>query len=105
MTTKELVKSRVAHVTLGTMEVSILRLLVSVLLPSAISLWGLRRRSLSSSGALLALAVGFLVTLTNGCLCAAMMAFFFSSSRLTKWKGHVKRKMEHDYKEGKDIYE
>ena len=87
------------------MEISTLRLVVSVLLPSAIALWGLKRKSLSSSGAVLALAVGFLVTLTNGCLCAAMVAFFFSSSRLTKWKGHVKRKMDHDYKEGKYMHE
>lgn len=82
-----------------------MRLLVSVLLPSAIALWGLRRRSLSSSGAVLALVVGFLVTLTNGSLCAAMMAFFFSSSRLTKWKGHIKSKMDHDYKEGEYLHE
>ena len=52
------------------------------------------------SGGVAAIVVGAVLTAANGCFCLALLAFFFTSSKLTKWKGSEKRKLEHDFKEG-----
>ena len=82
------------------MYVSLTRLGLSLLVPTVIAGWGYRRKSLNVSGALLALLVGFIVTLSNGCFCLALLTFFFSSSRLTKWKSHAKRQLDPEFKKG-----
>lgn len=76
------------------------RCLVSFFVSFLISLYGLKKRSLSLSGGLAAIIVGFVLTVANGCFCAALLAFFITSSRLTKWRGKEKQKIEDDYKEG-----
>ncbi len=80
------------------------RIAISVLLSGLLSLYGLKKRSLNASGGLAAVVVGFILTLTNGCFCAALLTFFLTSSRLTKWRGTEKRKIEADYKEGEINY-
>lgn len=71
-----------------------------LLLPALISLQGMRRNSLDFSGGMLAILVGFLLTAASACFCSSLLAFFITSSRLTKWRGKEKRKYEADYKEG-----
>ena len=71
-----------------------------LLLPVLISLYGMKRKSLDFSGGMLAILVGFILTTASACFCSSMLAFFFTSSRLTKWKGKEKLKYEADYKEG-----
>ena len=65
-----------------------------------ISLYGWRKRSLNLSGAVTAVVVGFVLTAASACFCVSLLAFFFTSSRLTKWRGKDKRKLEEDFKEG-----
>jgi uncharacterized protein (TIGR00297 family) len=62
--------------------------------------YGLKKRSLDKSGALTALLVGFFLTLGSYCFTAALLAFFLSASRATKFRGYLKKKFEEDYKEG-----
>ena len=72
----------------------------SLLPPVLISGYGLRKRSLDPSGAALAVVVGFLLTAASACFSVDLTVFFFTSSRLTKWKAAEKRKLEDGYKEG-----
>ena len=66
----------------------------ATLAPTAISLHGFRRGSLSASGAVLAVLVGATLTLANVGLFMALLFFFFSSSRATKFRQELKRRME-----------
>ena len=65
-----------------------------------ISLYGWKKRSLSLSGAMAAVVVGFVLTAASACFSVTLLVFFFTSSRLTKWRGKEKRKLEEDFKEG-----
>lgn len=65
-----------------------------------ISLYGWKKRSLSLSGAVAAVVVGFVLTAASACFSVTLLVFFFTSSRLTKWRGKEKRKLEEDFKEG-----
>lgn len=77
-----------------------LRWAICLLLPVFISGYGLRKRSLDPSGAALAVLVGFLLTAANACFSVSLIVFFLTSSRLTKWKGKEKKKLEDGHKEG-----
>lgn len=79
------------------------RLFASVALSLFISWYGVRRRSLSLSGGLAAIIVGVVLTAASGCFCLALLGFFLTSSRLTKWKASEKKRLEHDYKEGEAV--
>ena len=81
-------------------ETSKIRWTVSIFLPLLISGYGLKKHSLDSSGAALAVVVGFLLTSASACFSACLIVFFITSSRLTKWKAAEKRKLEEEYKEG-----
>ena len=82
-----------------------MRLTISLFLSLLISLHGLRKKSLDITGGVAAIFVGFILTTANGCFCAALLTFFLTSSRLTKWRAKEKRKIEEDYKEGRlDVY-
>lgn len=76
------------------------RWMASVLAPVAIAVYGLRRKSLNQSGALAGLVVGFCLTLSSLCFFAALLSFFLSASKATKFRGHLKRKLEEHFKEG-----
>ncbi|KAL9654625.1 hypothetical protein ABK040_006687 [Willaertia magna] len=72
----------------------------TILISFAIAYSGFRKRSLNFSGALSAFIVG-LITLHGGLAFACILLFFFySSSKLTKYRADIKKKREEDYKEG-----
>lgn len=85
----------------GTLEpVSPWRWLFSILVPLVLSIRALKRRSLDRSGALGALLVGFVLTMANLSFFSSLLAFFITSSRLTRWGAAQKKKIDPDYKEG-----
>ena len=69
-------------------------------LSTLISLYGLKKRSLSLSGAVAAVVVGLVLTAASARFCVSLLTFFFTSSRLTKWRAKDKRKLEEDFREG-----
>ncbi|XP_030375340.1 transmembrane protein 19 isoform X2 [Scaptodrosophila lebanonensis] len=72
----------------------------STLAPLTLMTVALHRRSVSRSGAALGLVVAFTLSVASHPFFASLVVFFFSSSRATKFRGHLKRKFEHDFKEG-----
>lgn len=47
-----------------------------------------------------ALLVGFVLTMANYSFFSALLAFFITSSKLTRWGGAQKKKIDAEYKEG-----
>ncbi|MCI4388882.1 hypothetical protein PGIGA_G00091140 [Pangasianodon gigas] len=85
----------------GTLQpVSPWRWLFSVLVPLIITSRAFKKKSLDFGGCLGALLVGFILTLANMSFLAALFAFFITSSKLTRWKGAVKKRIDSEYKEG-----
>lgn len=76
------------------------RWLLSVVIPIVVVSHGLKKKSLDNSGALGGLLVGFLLTIANYSFLSALLVFFFTSSKLTKWRGEIKKKFDSEYKEG-----
>lgn len=76
------------------------RWLFSVVVPVLIISHGFRKKSLDHSGALGGLVVGFILTISNFSFFASLLMFFLSSSKLTKWKGEIKKRLDSEYKEG-----
>lgn len=64
------------------------------------TVYGLRRKSLSRSGAVLASVVGFVLTLSSYCFVSDLLMFFLSSSKLTKFRSERKKCLEDEFKEG-----
>ena len=98
------------------------RWLAAIIIPILCALWGLKRKSVDISGALLGSIIiyfiqalfchitnvnfkfsgflmGFILTLTSFAHVACLMAFFFSSSKATKFRLDRKRSFE-DIKNG-----
>ena len=71
--------------------------------PPLVAWYGVRRRSLDHSGGMAAIVVGFILTLASGCFCVSLLVFFFTSSRLTRWRGREKEKFEEDHKKGVEL--
>ncbi|XP_035003305.1 transmembrane protein 19 [Hippoglossus stenolepis] len=85
----------------GTLQpVSPWRWLFSILVPLVVTVRALKRRSLDHSGALGALLVGFVLTMANYSFFSSLLAFFITSSKLTRWGGAQKKKIDAEYKEG-----
>ncbi|XP_078075898.1 transmembrane protein 19 [Mustelus asterias] len=85
----------------GTLRpVSPWRWLFSVLVPLIITSRALKKKSLDRSGAVGALIVGFILTIANLSFFSALLTFFVSSSKLTKWKTEAKKHLDAEYKEG-----
>ncbi|XP_041936307.1 transmembrane protein 19 [Alosa sapidissima] len=80
--------------------VSAWRWLFSVLLPLTLTLRAVKKRSLDYTGALGAMVVGVILTVANLSFLSALFAFFITSSKLTKWKGDIKKRLDSEYKEG-----
>ncbi|NXG80267.1 TMM19 protein, partial [Baryphthengus martii] len=76
------------------------RWLFSVLVPVMIAVQGFKRKSLDHSGALGGLVVGFILTVANYSFFTSLLVFFVTSSKLTKWKKDIKKKIDSEYKEG-----
>jgi len=86
--------------TADTTQISPLRWVASTAVSVVVVSWGHKRRSLSTSGALLALLVGFCLTLAHYSFFFCLFAFFFTSSKATKYRQDIKKKIEEDFKEG-----
>ncbi|XP_039617860.1 transmembrane protein 19 [Polypterus senegalus] len=85
----------------GTLQpVSPWRWLFSILIPLILTSHAIKKKSLDHTGALGALIVGFILTVANMSFFSALITFFLTSSKLTKWRGNVKRKIDSEYKEG-----
>ncbi|XP_061125388.1 transmembrane protein 19 isoform X2 [Syngnathus typhle] len=76
------------------------RWLFSILVPLVLTIRARKRRSLDLSGALGALFVGFVLTMANFSFFSSLLAFFVTSSKLTRWGAARKKKIDADYKEG-----
>jgi len=77
-----------------------LRWISATVVPVIVVSWGHGRKSLSTSGALLALLVGFCLTLAHYSFFLSLLAFFVSSSQATKYMQSIKLQIEEDFKEG-----
>lgn len=76
------------------------RWLFSTLVPILLMSYGLKRKGVNTSGAALGLIVAIILSLANHAFLACLATFFFSSSRVTKFRSHLKRKFEADFKGG-----
>uniref|UniRef100_A0A8C5M058 Transmembrane protein 19 n=1 Tax=Leptobrachium leishanense TaxID=445787 RepID=A0A8C5M058_9ANUR len=76
------------------------RWLVSIVIPIIIISQGLRKKSLDNSGALSGLLVGFILTVANFSFFSSLLVFFVTSSKLTRWRGDIKKRFDSEYKEG-----
>ncbi|XP_064647272.1 transmembrane protein 19-like [Lineus longissimus] len=76
------------------------RCLLSILIPILVAKWGLARKSLDASGAIAGLLVGFILTISNACFFASLLAFFVLGSKATKFRSKRKKGFEDDFKEG-----
>ncbi|CAH0715670.1 unnamed protein product, partial [Brenthis ino] len=85
---------------LETILISPARWLASCLIPLPLAIYGYRKKSVNISGALLGIVLTFILTLSNYCFLADLLVFFFTSSKATKYRPHLKRKIEEDFKEG-----
>ena len=76
------------------------RWIIPLFVPPLMAMRGYRSKSLSPSGAFAAIAVGFALAAAHLCFTGALLAFFLSASRVTKWGQKAKRRLEADFKEG-----
>lgn len=63
--------------------------------------YGLKRKAVNYNGAALGVIIAVTLSLANHAFLACLATFFFSSSRVTKFRSQVKRKIEIDFKGGK----
>jgi len=75
----------------------ILRVAVAFIIAVKLALRGVRKKSLSSSGARAAFAVGFVSFACSYRFGLTMIAFYLSSSKLTKFKAEKKKHLEANY--------
>ncbi|XP_023682710.2 transmembrane protein 19 isoform X1 [Paramormyrops kingsleyae] len=95
------VVSMTASTYYGTLQpVSPWRWLFSMLVPIILVTRAVKRKSLDHSGALGAMLVGFLLTMANLSFFSSLLAFFITSSKLTRWRQDVKKRIDSEYKEG-----
>ena len=72
------------------------RWVAATLVPVISSSWG-HTKNFSTSGALLALIIGFILTLANYSFFLSLLAFFVSSNRAMKYKEDVKKTLDENY--------
>lgn len=65
--------------------------------------YGLKRKAVNYNGAALGVIIAITLSLANHAFLACLATFFFSSSRVTKFRSQLKRKIETDFKGGKHI--
>lgn len=76
------------------------RWLVSLLLPLLLMLYGLRRRGINTSGACVGLVFAIILSIAAHPFLASLAAFFFSSSRATRFRADRKKRIEADHRDG-----
>lgn len=74
--------------------------LLAFLVPLFMAVDAVKKKKLNRGGALMAFMAGFITMLCSYSFFLAMAAFFYSGSKVTKYKSHLKQKLEEDYKEG-----
>lgn len=62
--------------------------------------YGYKKKSVNASGAVFGIIVALLLTVASPVYLVTLAAFFFSSSKATKYRQDVKRKIEKDFKVG-----
>lgn len=62
--------------------------------------YGYKRKSVNLSGAVFGIIVAILLTIASPVYLVTLAAFFFSSSKATKYRQDVKMKIEKDFKVG-----
>ena len=72
----------------------------STTIPVLISCFAYKKKSLSLSGLFVSIFVGFVLTLSNYSFMASLLTFFITSSSVTKFRSHIKRRIEEDFREG-----
>ncbi|XP_024081465.1 transmembrane protein 19 isoform X3 [Cimex lectularius] len=73
---------------------------MSTLAPMLVVSWGLKKKSLNKSGAIVGLFIGFILTLSNYGFMLSLIVMFITSSQATKFKSKLKKRLEVDHKEG-----
>ena len=72
------------------------RLLAAIIVPLYIATSGLKKKSLDASGAILGVIVAFVLTITRWSFLWSLLAFFVTSSKATRYKQEIKKKIEGD---------
>lgn len=80
-----------------------MRFVVAIALSLYISRLGYHKKSLSFSGALAAVFVGFLTTLASYAYFLCLLTFFVTSSYFTTWNSKRKKKLEQNFSEGMSL--
>lgn len=66
------------------------RILFAILVPFLASVRSVKKNSLDFFGAVVALITGFVLTMSNYGFMAMLLAFYYSSTKLTKFRQHIK---------------
>ena len=77
-------------------NLSFIRIVSAILIPLYIATSGLKKQSLDPSGAVLGVIVAFVLTISRWSFLWSLMAFFVTSSKATKYKQELKKKIEGD---------
>ena len=75
------------------------RWFLAIFLPVYVVMKALSKKSLDLSGGLVALVIGFVLTLSSYAFTAALLVFFYSSNRLTRFRASEKRRIDESYRE------
>lgn len=76
------------------------RWLFSLLMPILLMMYGLKRKGVNKSGAALGLICAIVLSISSHAFLVCLATFFFSSSRATRFRAHLKRKFEEDFQGG-----
>ncbi|ELT99348.1 hypothetical protein CAPTEDRAFT_135735, partial [Capitella teleta] len=76
------------------------RCVFALCVPFYIARKGIAKGSLSQSGAIAGIAIGFIMTISNYCFSACLLTFFISGSRATKFRQKKKAQLEDNFQEG-----
>jgi uncharacterized membrane protein len=76
------------------------RSFLSSFFPFLMLMYGYKRKSINFSGAITGITVALTLTIASPVYLVVLAAFFFSSSKATKYRQDVKKKIEKDFKEG-----
>lgn len=77
-----------------------LRWFTSIVIPLLLMCYGLKRKGVNRSGAVLGLIVGVVLAISNHAFLVTLSTFFLSGSRATKFRNQEKQKFEEDFKGG-----
>ena len=77
-------------------KLSFIRISSAIFIPLYIATTGLKKQSLDHSGAALGVIVAFVLTISRWSFLWSLMAFFITSSKATKYKQELKKKIEGD---------